>query len=152
MADAIPFGLAWLAGGSYFTIRRRHLRTSSRLYFGGWFLYPGLLAGSYFLDRICFSLVSLPILVFLPSTEFYSSADCSLRAAAKGFLAPPQVALITPVGLALEKHHGTVNRDEVALDEPTAVTDVTIIPAFSSDTLSVMITSPTGKQKLTFPH
>ncbi|WP_161806893.1 hypothetical protein [Hymenobacter sp. AT01-02] len=45
-----------------------------------------------------------------------------------------------------------MNRDEVALDEPTAVTDVTIIPAFSSDTLSVMITSPTGKQKLTFPH
>ncbi|MBX0289847.1 hypothetical protein K3G63_05320 [Hymenobacter sp. HSC-4F20] len=150
-ADAVPFGVAWLAGGSYFALHRRQLNTIGKLYFGGWFLYPGLLTVAYLLDRIFFVLVSLPILVFLPNTEFYSGSACSLRAATKGFLAPPQVALVTPIG-PLEKHYGTVSRDELGLNNLADITQATIIPGSSSDTISVKVISSKGKQKLSFPR
>ncbi|GAB2942616.1 hypothetical protein GCM10027048_04050 [Hymenobacter coalescens] len=153
-ADVVPFGIAWLAAGSYFLLRRRQLGWAGKLYFGSWFLYPAALAGAYLLDRIFFALVSLPVLAFIPHTSYYTGPECSIRDATGGFLGARRITLLTPKGFVLEKHHGVIQPpDELGSYTPDSVTLARTVPSSSSDSVAVMLSTASGsKRHVSFPR
>ncbi|WP_400190808.1 hypothetical protein [Hymenobacter sp. B81] len=148
--DMLPFGLAWLAAGSYFALRRRQMGWAGKFYFGGWFAYPAALVGAYLLDRIFFVLVSIPIILFIPDQELYSGPQCAIRSGSGGFLAPPRLDLVTPFGPLLEKHRGFVQRNEANLAAIKTISAAQVLTTPASDTTAVMLIGPTGRRHILY--
>lgn len=144
--DVVPFTVAWLAAGAHFLLHRQRLGWVSKMYFGGWFAYPAALVGAYLLDRIFFVLVSVPIIGFLPTQEFYTGPTCAIRSDAGGLLAPPRVILLTPVGPLLEKHYGSTQNFEPTIEELGRITTARLLPTQDGYSIPVVVTGPRGNQ------
>ena len=151
--DAVPFGLTWLAAGIYFWLCRMQLSRLGKLYFGAWFGYPAALALSYLADKIFFTLVSLPLLAFLPTTTYYSSPTVIVREPVTGFLSAKRVQLLTPTGFLFEKHWGfafnDLDQDLLAIDNDS-ITSAKIQPGWRPDSVGVLLTTRRGQRLVMF--
>ncbi|UOQ70723.1 hypothetical protein [Hymenobacter cellulosilyticus] len=154
--DVLPFALSWIAAGSYFLLCRSQMGWISKLYFGGWFFYPAAIIVAFILDRIFFFLVALPIMAFVPANELYSGPDCTLRDALS-IMGPRRVALLTPVGMLLEKQRGLIRAEEAPTEGTHSILDKIVtakpLPADQpADTTDVLIGTGTGQYVVRFTH
>ena len=147
--DVLPFGLGWLAAGSYFWLARKQLSRWAKLYFGSWFCYPACLALAYLADKIFFALASIPILAFLPTTTYYSSSALTLRAPVSGFLAAKRIQLLTPIGFVLEKH-AEFTSDDLLDSANDSIISAKIQPSWRPDSVGVLITTRQGQRLVMF--
>jgi hypothetical protein len=147
--DALPFGLAWVAAGTYFWRCHRQLASRAKFYFGAWFCYPACLALAYLADKVFFVLVSAPLLAFLPSTTYYSSSTVLLRAPVSGFLSAKRVQLITPIGFVLEKHMG-FTADNLLTAAEDSITNVQLKSSWRPDSVEALITTRQGQHVVKF--
>lgn len=147
--DALPFGFAWVAAGTYFWLRRKQLSWLGKLYFGGWFGYPAVLALAYLADKILFALVALPLFVFFPATTYYSSPTVTLRAPVSGFLSARRVQLLTLVGFLFEKHVG-LTADDLLPTEDDSIVTVNFQPNVQSDSVVTHVVTHHGQHLVKF--
>jgi len=145
--DVLPFGLAWVAAGSYFLLRRKELKWPSKIYFGFWFSYPLVMAVAFLADRILFVIVSVPLVAFLPHNVYFKSQYCVIQDGARGLIAPRILELLTPIGFVLERHEGVTQNFDFA---PDSIVTATVLPASKPGEAIVKIITNRGPERVIF--